>query len=68
MKLEVTVAEIADIFKVIQERPEQLFEMIRLDIRDTVGKYLTDMMETELTQFMGRDAYVRVTGMLTASL
>ena len=26
MKLEVTVAEIADIFKVIQERPEQLSE------------------------------------------
>ena len=62
MKLEVTVAEIADIFKVIQERPEQLFEMIRLDIRDTVGKYLTSMMETELTHFMGRDSYVRVAG------
>jgi putative transposase len=62
MKLEVTVAEIADIFKVIQERPEQLFEMIRLDIRDAVGKYLTTMMETELTQFIGRDAYVRVAG------
>ena len=37
MKLEVTVAEIADIFKVIQEQPEQLFELIRLDVRDTVG-------------------------------
>jgi len=29
MKLEVTVAEIAEIFKVIQEQPEQLFEMIK---------------------------------------
>ncbi|MEN6375457.1 MAG: hypothetical protein ABFD75_11860 [Smithella sp.] len=62
MKLEVTVAEIAEIFKVIQERPEQLLELIPLDVRDTVGKYLTAMMETELTQFMGRDAYVRVAG------
>ncbi|HEX7534765.1 MAG TPA: IS256 family transposase [Syntrophales bacterium] len=60
MKLEVTVAEIAEIFKVIQERPEQLFEMIRLDVRDSIGKYLTTMMEAELTQFMGREAYVRV--------
>jgi hypothetical protein len=44
MKLEVTVSEIADIFKEIQERPGQLFEMIRLDIREVVGKYLTTMM------------------------
>jgi len=41
MKLEVTVSEIADIFKEIQERPGQLFEMIRLDIKEAVGKYLT---------------------------
>jgi putative transposase len=39
MKLEVTVAEIADIFKVIQEQPEHLFEMIRLDVKETVWKY-----------------------------
>jgi hypothetical protein len=44
VKLEVTVSEIADnlkvtrIFKEIQERPGQLFEMIRLDIRDVGGK------------------------------
>ena len=62
MKLEVTVAEIAEIFKVIQEQPEQLFEMIRLDVREIVGKYLTAMMDAELTRFMGREAYVRVSG------
>jgi putative transposase len=47
MKPEVTVLEIAEIFKVIQEQPEQLFEMIRLDVRETVGKYLTAMMDVE---------------------
>jgi putative transposase len=60
MKLEVTVSEIADIFKEIQERPGQLFEMIRLDIREIVGKYLTTMMNAELTHFLGREPYVRV--------
>jgi putative transposase len=60
MKLEVTVSEIADIFKEIQERPGQLFEMIRLDIREVVGKYLTTMMNAELTHFLGREPYVRV--------
>ena len=53
MKLEVTVSEIADIFKEIQERPGQLFEMIRLDIREVVGKYLTAMMNAELTHYLG---------------
>jgi putative transposase len=60
MKLEVTVSEIADIFKEIQERPGQLFEMIRLDVREVVGKYLTAMMNAELTHFLGREPYVRV--------
>jgi len=62
MKLEVTVSEIADIFKEIQERPGQLFEMIRLDIKEVVGKYLTAMMNAELTHYLGREPYVRVVG------
>jgi len=62
MKLEVTVSEIADIFKEIQERPGQLFEMIRLDIREVVGNYLTAMMNAELTHYLGREPYVRVVG------
>ncbi len=62
MKLEVTVSEIADIFKEIQERPGKLFEMIRLDIREVVGKYLTEMMNAELTHYLGREPYVRVIG------
>jgi putative transposase len=62
MKLEVTVSEIADIFKEIQERPGQLFEMIRMDIKEVVGKYLTTMMNAELTHYLGREPYVRVKG------
>ena len=62
MKLEVSVSEIADIFKEIQERPGQLFEMIRLDIREVVGKYLTAMMNAELTHYLGREPYARVVG------
>jgi len=33
--------------------------MIRLDIRDVVGKYLTDLMKAELSHFLGREPYVR---------
>jgi putative transposase len=62
MKLEVSVAEIADIFKEIQQKPESLFEMIRLDIREVVGKYLTEMMKAELSHFLGREPYGRTGG------
>ena len=62
MKLEVTVSEIADIFKEIQERPGQLFEMIHLDIKEVVGNYLTAMMNAELTHYLGSEPYVRVAG------
>lgn len=62
MKLDITVNEVTEIFKGIQERPEQLFEMIRLDIKEVVGDYLTVMMNTELTHFLGRAPYVRNAG------
>jgi putative transposase len=59
MKLEITVSEVKEIFKTIEKRPEQLFEMIRLDIRETVGEYLTAIMNAELTHFLGRGFYER---------
>jgi len=62
MKLEVTISLIADIFKEIKEQRGKLFEMIRLDIKEVVGNYLTEMMNAELTHYLGREPYVRVEG------
>lgn len=59
MKIEASVPEIISLFKEIQTQPEQLFNLIRHDIRESVGKYLSDMMEVELTQFLGRERYER---------
>jgi putative transposase len=59
MKVEISVPEVVSIFKEIQEQPEKLFEMIRFDIRETVGEYLTAMMNAELTHFLGRGPYER---------
>ena len=59
MKIEVSVPEIVSIFKEIQAQPEQLFDLIRNDIREGVGQYLSQMMEVELTQFLGREPYER---------
>ena len=60
MKLEISVPEAVEIFKEIQEKPEKLFDMIRVDIQEKVGQFLTNMMKTELTHFLGREQYERV--------
>jgi hypothetical protein len=62
MKLKMTVSEVTNIFKENQKQPVQLVEMIRADIREKVGQYLTAMMNKELTQFLGRCPSKRTIG------
>lgn len=62
MKVEVSVPEVVEMFKEIQTQPEKLFEMIRVDIRETVGSYLSTLMGIELTHFLGRKPYERMQG------
>jgi len=57
MKLEISVPEAVGIFKEIQQEPERLYEMIRTDIRENVGQYLSELMKNELTHFLGRGHY-----------
>jgi putative transposase len=59
MKVEISVPEAVSLFKEIQQQPEKLFEMIRMDIRDSVGQYLSKLMKMELTHFLGRKPYER---------
>jgi putative transposase len=61
MKMEITVAEAMELINEIRH-PDGLFEMIRGNVKDTVGRYLSELMETELTGFLGRDRYVRAEG------
>jgi putative transposase len=60
MKVEISVPEVVSIFKEIQEQPERIFEMIRVEIRENVGEYLSELMKAELTRFLGRESYERV--------
>ena len=57
MKVEISVPEVVSIFKEIQEQPERIFEMIRVEIRENVGEYLSKLMDVELTHFLGRERY-----------
>jgi putative transposase len=57
MKVEISVPEVVSIFKEIQQRPENIFEMIRVEIRESIGQYLTKLMDLERTEFLGRRWY-----------
>lgn len=59
MKLEISVTEAKEMINEIRQQPESLFEMVRADVKVVVGKYLSELMETELTGFLGRDRYER---------
>ena len=43
MKDEVSVPEVVSLFKEIQGQPEKLFEMIRIEIRENIGQYLSKL-------------------------
>ncbi len=62
MELEVNVPEVFQVFKEICVSPEKLFEMMRLDLREIAGNYLTALMEWELTLHLGRQRYERRVG------
>lgn len=61
MKVEISVPEVVEIFNEIQQQPEKLYEMIRFNIQ-TVGQYLTALMNAELSHFLGREPYERNSG------
>ena len=62
MKLEITIAEALELINEIRKQPKDLFEMIRADVKKNVGQYMTDLMDIELTDFLGRKRYERKEG------
>lgn len=62
MKVEISVPEAREFFNEIQQQPQKLYEMIRFDIQETVGEYLSALIKAELTNFLGREPYERRNG------
>jgi len=60
VKVEISVSEIVEVFKEIQEQPGKILEMVRADVPKVVGEYLSDIMQVELTRFLGRKPYERM--------
>ena len=62
MKMEITIAEAMELINEIRKQPNDLFEMIRADVKESVGLYMTELMNAELTDFLGRKRYERKAG------
>ena len=63
MKMDITVTEALELINEIRKQPNDLFEMIRADVKESVGQYMSELMDTELTEFLGRKRYERTDGM-----
>ncbi len=62
MELKISVPELVNLFKEIQERPQRIFEMVSMNVQKEVGNYLTNLMDAELTHHLGRKRYERASG------
>lgn len=62
MEINVSVPELVSLVKELQSSPERIFEKLSLNIRQEVGKYLTKLMDAELSHYLGRERYERVKG------
>jgi putative transposase len=59
VKVEMSVPEVVEVFKELQEQPGKILEMVRVEVPKAVGDYLSEMMKVELTRFLGRQPYER---------
>lgn len=62
MEINLSVTEFKELCKSIQKHPERLFKMMRQEIRETTGQYLSELIQMELTDFLGRRPYERCEG------
>jgi len=62
MQINLSVTEFKELCKSIQKRPGKLFKMMRQEIRETTGQYLSELIQVELTNFLGRLPYERRSG------
>ncbi len=58
MKMDITVTEVRELINQLTDR-ETFMEALRVDVREGVGKFMSNLMDSELTQHLGRGRYER---------
>jgi putative transposase len=59
IELKVNVPEVRDYINEIVKTPGKIFDVVRYNVKESVGKYLSYLMESELTFHLGRERYER---------
>ena len=59
MKIKISVSEIVTLFKEIQKEPSKMFDLIRTDVKEMVGNYISELLDIELKDHLKRDKYER---------
>jgi len=62
MELKVSVSEAMALIKEVENVPAKILEYIGMNIQKEVGAFLTDLMDRELTDHVGREKYERKEG------
>jgi transposase-like protein len=60
--INMAVTEVREHINEIRKQPNDLFEMIRADVKKNVDQYMSELMDTEMTEFLGRKRYERIDG------
>jgi len=60
VKVEISVQEVIQVFKELEAEPGKILEIVRTEMPEAVGDYLSRVMQLELTRFLGRQPYERV--------
>ena len=59
MEIKTSVSEITTLFKEIQKEPSKMFDLIRKDVKETIGNYISGLLDLELKDHLKRDKYER---------
>jgi len=59
---EESIPEMAELFNVIMENPQRMFEVFRIDMRQACQHAIERMIEMELSEHLGRKPYERTDG------
>ena len=60
MELKVNVPQIREFLNQIVEAPAKIFELLRVDVRESMSRFLNELMESEISFFLGRGRYERL--------
>jgi len=62
MEIKTSVPEIVNLFKEIQKEPSKVFELIRTNVKEMVGNYVSKLLDIELKDHLKRERYERTLG------